>query len=130
MFAGAAPLVRFLLARGAAPACKDGMAVMVAIRRKDLGLVRMLVERDYVLPSAEDVPMRKRRLGGARGDEERKPSGGGRGGAKKRRLEDRVEVTKDMLKAAVKCDARDIVDYLAQEKGCVPDMQTLRMLRR
>jgi len=33
-----------------------------------------------------------------------------------------------MLKLAVKCNARDIIDYLAWEKGVVPDMQTLKTL--
>ncbi|KAJ7903693.1 hypothetical protein B0H14DRAFT_3421872 [Mycena olivaceomarginata] len=97
------PLVRLLLAHGASPAHKRGLAVLVAVRQKKLPLVRMLVER------AE--------------------AGGGRG-AKKRRLEDRVEVTKEMLKAAVKAKARDIAEYFMQEKGCVPDIQTLQMLMR
>lgn len=33
-----------------------------------------------------------------------------------------------MLKMAVKCDARDIVEYFMKEKGCVPDMQTVLMM--
>jgi hypothetical protein len=73
---------------------------MVAIRQKDLALVRMLIER------------------------EDKETGTG----KKRKLEDRVQVNPEMLKVAVKCDARDIVTYLTQEKGCVPDLRTLHIL--
>jgi hypothetical protein len=34
-----------------------------------------------------------------------------------------------MLKVAVKLDARDIVEYFMKEKGCVPDLQTLQMMR-
>ncbi|KAK7033000.1 hypothetical protein R3P38DRAFT_3313093 [Favolaschia claudopus] len=97
------PLIRLLLERGASPAQKHGLAVLVAIRQKKLPLVRMLIERTE--------PDGKRR-------------------AKKRRLEDRMEVTKELLKAAVKAHARDIADYFIQEKGCIPDIQTLQMLMR
>jgi hypothetical protein len=93
------PLIRFLLARGASPKCKNGLAIMVAIRRKDLSLVKKLVER----PNESEK-------------------------TKRRKLEDRIPVTLEMLRMAVKCDARDIVEYLALEKGCIPDMQTLRMM--
>ncbi|KAJ7659929.1 hypothetical protein B0H17DRAFT_1163132 [Mycena rosella] len=97
------PLVRLLLEHGALPQHKRGLAVLVAIRQKKLPLVRMLIER------AE-------------------PGGGKRN--KKRRLEDRIEVTPEMLKAAVKCKARDIAEYFMQEKEVVPDIQTLHMLMR
>ena len=70
---------------------------MVAIRRKDLTMVRMLVEH----PKSTQ---------------------------KRRKLEDRILVTSEMLRMAVKCDARDIVEYLTLEKRCIPDMQTLRMM--
>jgi len=93
------PLVHFLLAHGASPKCKRGLAIMVAIRRKDLSLVRRLIER----PKESEK-------------------------TKRRKLEDRIPVTSEMLKMAVKCDARDIVKYLILEKGCIPDMQTLRIM--
>jgi hypothetical protein len=93
------PLVRFLLAHGASPKCKKGLAIMVAIRRKDLSLVRRLIER----PKEPEK-------------------------TKRRKLEDRILVTSEMLRMAVKCDARDIVEYFTLEKGCIPDMQTLRMM--
>ncbi|KDQ57001.1 hypothetical protein JAAARDRAFT_58482 [Jaapia argillacea MUCL 33604] len=102
--AGFIPLVRFLLEHGASPRHKDGLAVTVAIRRRDLSLVKMLVER-----------------GGSSNASGEKCSG------KKRRLEDRVELSSEMLRVAVKCDARDIVEYL-RGKGCVPDMKTLRLM--
>jgi len=98
--AGFIPLIRFLLAHGASPHCSNGLAVMVAIRQKDLALVRMLIERD---------------------DEKK-------GSAKKRKLGDRMQVNSEMLKTAVKCDARDIVVYLMEEKGCIPDLRTIRIL--
>lgn len=48
---------------------------------------------------------------------------------KMQKLEDRVQITPEMLKVAVKLDARDIVEYFMKEKGCVPDLQTLQMMR-
>ncbi|TRM65010.1 hypothetical protein BD626DRAFT_455121 [Schizophyllum amplum] len=96
------PLVAFLLDHGASPKQKDGMAVSVAIRQKNLSLVKQLIEREACVQGAQ------------------------RG--KRRRMEDRMQVTKEMLRVAVKSDARDIVEYLTREKGCVPDMQTLMMM--
>ncbi|KZP31714.1 hypothetical protein FIBSPDRAFT_849195, partial [Athelia psychrophila] len=95
------PLIRFLLAHGADPGAKGGLAVSVAIRRRDLGLVRMLIER---------VDATKKGTG------------------KRRRLGDRVVATNAMLRTAVKCDARDIVQYFREEKGLVPDLKTLSTL--
>jgi len=93
------PLIRFLMDHGASPHHRHALAVKVAIRQKNLPLVKMLIER-----SAEI----------------------GRG--KKRRLQDRIIVTPDLLKAAVICGAGDIVEYFSEEKACVPDMQTLQLL--
>jgi len=98
--------VQLLLEHGASPARKGGLAVLVAIRQKSLPLVRLLIER-----------------GEADGGK-----GNGRNKNKRRRLEDRIQVTPEMLKAAVKAKARDIAEYFMQEKGCVPDIQTLHML--
>ncbi|KAF9466493.1 hypothetical protein BDZ94DRAFT_1306101 [Collybia nuda] len=93
-------LIQFLLDHGASPQSKNGLAVMVAIRQKDLSLVKLLIER---------VDPRKT-------------------STKRRKLKDRMDASKDMLKAAVRCDARDIVEYLTLEKGCIPDMETLKMM--
>jgi len=104
VYTGFVPLVRFLLSKGASPKRKDCMPVVVAIRRKDLALVRLLIERDASGPCA-------------------KTSKG-----KKRKLEDRLVVTPELLKVAVKSDARNIVQYFTQEKGCIPDMNTIRLM--
>ncbi|KAI0951040.1 hypothetical protein AcW1_008188 [Taiwanofungus camphoratus] len=112
--AGFVPLVRFLLNHGASPVYKNGLAVMVAIRRKDLALVRMLIERD----------------GTVRGDKQTKDKNDFPASAKRRKLEDRIKVNQEMLKTAVMCDARSIVEYLMKEKGCVPDMQTVLLMGR
>ncbi|KAF5345265.1 hypothetical protein D9757_011630 [Collybiopsis confluens] len=105
---GFAPLVRFLLDNDASPGYKDDLAIRVAIRQKNLSMVKLLIERT------------DRDGSGSRSVNNRN---------KRRRLEDRVKVTKDMLKIAVKCKAQDIVEYLMNEKGCVPDMQTLYLMR-
>jgi hypothetical protein len=98
--AGAVPLVRFLLDHGASPRRRDALAVRMAIKRRDLSLVRLLVE-----------PPDERRTG------------------KRRKLADRVKVTAEMLRLAVMCGAQDIAEYLMNEKGCVPDLRTLSLLR-
>ncbi len=137
------PLIRFLLANGASPECKNSIAVTVAIRRKSLPLVRMLIERDIPGAFREDSAeqstssskKRKRRDdddGGSLTQKRRRVAEEGppARGAKRRKLGDRVAVTQEMLKTAVKCDARDIVEYFMKEKGCVPDMQTVLMMGR
>jgi hypothetical protein len=100
-----------LLELGASPVCKEEMAVKVAIRQRDLKTVKMLVERDGLVPTFTNREVQKPQKG------------------KRRRLEDRVEVNQSMLKLAVKCNAKDIIDYLVWEKGVVPDMQTLTSIR-
>lgn len=113
------PLIRFLLDLGASPACKEGMAVRVAIKQRNLKMVKMLVEREE-----RDGSLAPGFAPGVKRDGQQKRQKG-----KRRRLEDRIEVDGSMLKLAVKCNARDIIDYFAQEKGVIPDMQTLNSLR-
>lgn len=75
----------------------------MAIRQKDLTLVKMLVERE------DKASLNK-------------------GTAKKRKLEDRVLLDSRMLKIALERDAMDIVEYMTQEKGLIPDIQTLKTM--
>lgn len=98
---GFVPLVKLLLEKGASPTYKDNLSIRVAIRSKNLQMVKLLIERTDSTSGAK---------------------------VKKRKLEDRVRVTKEMLKLAVKCNAQDIVDYFTKEKGCIPDMQTLYLM--
>ncbi|KAH7884624.1 hypothetical protein F5I97DRAFT_1478915 [Phlebopus sp. FC_14] len=105
--AGFIPLVRFLLDQGATPDWKDNLPVNVAIHRKDLRLVKMLVERMDTGKTVDDSRAKRKR----------------------RRLEDRVAVTPEMLRTAVRCKAHDIVEYFTKEKGCIPDMQTLLLMQ-
>lgn len=97
------PFIRLLLAHGADPERRDNLAVMLAIQSKELSIVKLLVERD----------------------ERPKASSPG----KRRKLKDRVAVTTTMLRVAVKKQATDIVEWLMQDKSCVPDMWTLMSLR-
>ncbi|KAG6833373.1 hypothetical protein H0H87_007990 [Tephrocybe sp. NHM501043] len=100
------PLVRLLLKHGADPQRKNCLAIFVAIRQQDLTLVKLLIERDDS-PYTELPGIGKR---------------------KRRKFEDRVIANAAMLRAAVKCGAKDIIDYLSYEKGCVPDIPTLRLM--
>jgi hypothetical protein len=102
--AGAMPLVRFLLDHGASPSRRNALAVKIAIKRRDLALVRLLVEPPDACPE-------ERRRG------------------KRRRLSDRVQVDAEMLRLAVTCGAQDIAEYSMNEKGCVPDLETIYLLR-
>ncbi|KAM5537200.1 hypothetical protein V8D89_009133 [Ganoderma adspersum] len=138
VYAEFTPLIRFLLAHEASPGCKDNLAMIVAIRRRSLPLVRMLIERDGSVEASvqtiSDVEKRKRGEGLVHRDVVaigRKRSGTSDmapRSAKKRKLGDRVAVNQEMLKTAVKCDARDIVEYFMREKGCVPNIQTVLLM--
>jgi len=57
-------------------------------------------------------------------------TGYGEGKRKKRKLNDRVRSTVDMVRKAVKCGARDIAKYFVDEKDVVPDMQTIQLLAK
>lgn len=121
------PLVRFLLDQGASPALKSGIAVHVAIRLKDLALVKLLIEpSDFAAASGAEasgatsarVEIRRRKQLEAEGKNTKK----------RRKLEDRVEVTQEMLQTAVACNARDIVEYFMQDKACMPDVHTVKLI--
>ncbi|PPQ67471.1 hypothetical protein CVT25_006012 [Psilocybe cyanescens] len=94
------PLVEFLLAHHASPRSRDCLAVKVAIRQKNLEMVKLLVERQ----------------------ESKKKKG------KRRKIEDRLSLDSDMLKIAVMANAHDIVEYLYREKKILPDMLTLKKM--
>ena len=98
VFVGAVPVVRFLLEHGASPCRRGALPVKIAIRRRDLALVRLLVEPPEAPPDGHE------------------------------KVADRVQVTSEMLKIAVISRAHDIAEYLVNEKGCVPDLETLSYL--
>lgn len=130
--AGFLPLIHFLLDHGARPHWKDSLAVIVAIRQKNLKLVKTLIERDDSMRNAEhnrDAVNAEpdHNIGSSRANRSRNLSPQPKS-VKRRKLEDRVTVNQQMLKVAVKCDARDIVEYLIKDKGCVPDLQTVLLM--
>ncbi|KAL5634987.1 hypothetical protein ACGC1H_002878 [Rhizoctonia solani] len=57
------------------------------------------------------------------------PSPQGTTGGKRRRMEDRVQPTTNVLSAAVKEKHLEVAEWLMHEKGVVPDMATMRMLQ-
>ncbi|KAF9496824.1 hypothetical protein BDN71DRAFT_1445779 [Pleurotus eryngii] len=127
------PLVEFLLEQGASPRCKNGLAVYVAIRMNNIAMVKMLVERDgrQGIESVDGAQNSNTQTDGIQGTGDACRVGKGKLKAgKKRKLEDRIQVTSEMLRAAVKSHAKEVIDWLIEEKGCVPDMQTLLLLTR
>jgi hypothetical protein len=130
---GFIPLVQFLLEHGASPACKSSIAVHAAIRRKNLPLVKMLIEPNpgSIQVEARAFPAEASGQTNSTIRKKRKYAGvtEARTSAKKRKLEDRVLVDQEMLRTAVACDARDIVKYFMEDKSCMPDMQTVRIMR-
>ena len=84
------PLIQFLLENGADPEVKGSLAIMVAIRQKNLPLVKMLIERQDLAGSPA------------------------KSFGKKRKLEDRVKPDAKMLKVALQCKAQAITEYLYQ----------------
>ncbi|KAI0034199.1 hypothetical protein K488DRAFT_77360 [Vararia minispora EC-137] len=101
---GHRPLIDFLLAHGADPGRNGGLAVKLAIQRRDLQLLRVLVEPD----ASAGV--------------------GNRG--KRRRVPDRVVLGSAHLRVAVQAQAAEVCNWLMREKGCVPDMKTFGFLRK
>lgn len=81
------PLIRCLLDHGALPSTKNSLALEIAITRKRLTLVKLLVE---------SAP---------------------RASPKRRRVEDRMRITPLLLDLAMKKGADDIVNYFMREKG-------------
>jgi hypothetical protein len=57
--AGAIPLVRFLLEHGASPHCANALAVRIAIKRRDLDLVRLLINNSALEEAKIDSNMLK-----------------------------------------------------------------------
>lgn len=97
--AGFPSLVQFLLDRGADPRLRSYAAVKAAILARDLEMVKLLVECEPEL----------------------RP-----GSSKKRKRSDRLVIDTSLVDLAIRKDAREIVEYFISEKGCVPEMKSLR----
>lgn len=81
-------LVEFLLRHGADPNKKEAFALTAAIEKKDLRMIRLLVE-----PADDASP------------------------GKRRRLRDRITITPTHVQHALSHGSPDIVDYFVHEKG-------------
>jgi hypothetical protein len=104
-------LMGYLLEKGADPAVKDGLAVEVAISKKDLKAVRLLVE-------ARSSHGKTRALtedGSDDDDEERKRGPAGRN--KRRKIGEKVMISQRLVEVAMRKGSREIVHYFVHEKG-------------
>jgi len=101
--------------------------VKVAIRMRNLVYVKMLVERAEIDVLDTDDGNSSSTVAGDPVPHPR-PSKPLR--QKRRKLEDRVVITSELVREAVKADARDIVEYFVHVKGCSPNLKTLEQLVR
>lgn len=134
------PLITFLLEHGADPRLKSAIAVSVAIQMQDLGLVKILVERDFTPSTGTSSPVSRRIcLSSKSGSAEVINAGVGKtsetGGevassTKRRGIEDRMKVTPALLHTAVKHRAKHIANWMMHEKGCVPELATISLTLR
>jgi len=129
-------LIEILLEYGADPTVKDYMAVMLAIGRKDLEIVQLLVERrderlssnslsttsslpppSSSLSSSPSSPVGlsgrglTMRLGNESRSRKRTNPGSNRESPKRRKVEDRFQVTSEMLELAVKLEYEPLIQY-------------------
>jgi len=134
-----APVACILLACGADPRQKSGIALQIAAKKGSLGALRLLVERDDKLEQEWHTRLRaithelsalsRLRLHSlhAHASGARTPAVD-QAPAKRRRLADRCTLDVSLLRAAVRARAWDLVQYLMEQKKVVPDVATLRMI--
>ncbi|KAF8340751.1 uncharacterized protein EI90DRAFT_3036735 [Cantharellus anzutake] len=103
------PLVTLLLSYGADPGSQGSLAVKIAIRQRNLELVKLLVERraPSVIEARESQPCCTR--------------------TEKPRLQDRVRITPELVTEAIRACATDIAEYFAM-KGTAPSFNALEYL--
>lgn len=104
------PLIKFLLDHHASPESSDRLAVKVAIRKKALGILKLLVERSSVDPDNGSV------------------NGNGERRKKRQKLAERVNLDAELLNVAIAAGASDIIYYLHEEKGVVPNLETIKTM--
>ncbi|CAE6456149.1 unnamed protein product [Rhizoctonia solani] len=100
------PLLQLLLRNGADPSAKSCLPLQIAATLGYLDALKLMIE-----PSD--------------GNQSQGITGG-----KRRRMEDRVQPTTKVLSAAVRERHIEVAEWLMHEKGVVPDMATMQMLRR
>jgi len=117
------PLVIFLLSKGADPSIKEDLAVQIAISKRSLEMVKLLVERSdddsasSARRSAEKDSLRK--------DEQdcKQPKTATTQYPKhnkKLKLSDRVLIDSRMVQLAMESGDKDIVRYFVHDKGAYP----------
>lgn len=129
------PLVCFLLASGADPTLKQGIALQLAAKKGWLEGLKLLVERDDQLESKWRAHLNTlvdvlNELSALRNHvvpfpHPRRPPAGR---TKRRRLSDRCQLDLQHLQAAVRSQAWGLVAYMMHGKGLVPDVETLHLM--
>ncbi|ORY30590.1 hypothetical protein BCR39DRAFT_529050 [Naematelia encephala] len=104
------PLIAFLLDHGADPMIKDCLAVEIAISKRDLKAVVMLIERSTQESEGDQLQCRRAVNLAARS----KHLG------KRPRLMDRIHVPPRLVEVAMRKGAEEIVRYFVHEKGELP----------
>lgn len=99
VMSGHEPLVRLLLTHGADPNLKSGLALEIAINRKDLKMIKLLVE----MPIQRDGSSAASQTGG-------------------------IIIHPATLNLAMKCGHRDIIDYLVRKSGAMPSLDSIMAL--
>jgi hypothetical protein len=116
-------LIAFLLSHGADPGIKDCLPVEIAVQMRDLGMIKLLVERLPADTAGAANPGLCSRSGSGSGAGAgagvETPSPRGEKGKKGKRIKlgDRVTITSKLVEAAIKSGSDDIVHYFVHEKG-------------
>jgi hypothetical protein len=114
-------LVQFLLDRGADPSLKDGLAMQIAISKKDLRLVRMLYEKESSRPSSATPDDSMTSSPRGRGKKRSRPSSPmdteGRPRKASKTRSRRMDMTPALMSKVMACGSREIIDYFVQENG-------------
>ncbi|WRT68022.1 uncharacterized protein IL334_004997 [Kwoniella shivajii] len=105
-------LVSYLLSQGADPGIRDCFALEIAISRKDLRMVRILVEPDPPDTSTKALSPNKEAV--KKG--------------KKFKLGDRVKIGTNMVEKAIQTGSKDIINYFVYEKKVMPPLQSIMSL--
>lgn len=129
------PMVCFLLAVGADPSLKQGIALQLASKKGWLDGLRMLVERDDKLEAQWKLQVHTLtetmytlaalRMRRERPAPRRNP---GTGRSKRQRLDDRCKLETVHLQTAVRSQAWELVAYMMHKKGVIPDVATLHLM--
>ncbi|KAH9460852.1 hypothetical protein Pst134EA_017167 [Puccinia striiformis f. sp. tritici] len=127
VLSGNVPFIRLLLNHGARPGIKDDLVIMVAIETGDLSLLRLLIEPGFIhplessLPSKDTVNPVNPLLLHQNSSPKIIQSN------KKIKLDDRVQITDQMLEKAIRRKDPKMAQYFI-EKGARPTLETIRLL--